>query len=156
MSIDLLSNSLAAFVDKNIINNNIINDNLIKFYSYNQNSPAATIYAYWITIYVSATAYRTKIDVCYPVTFTKINYAVTTISNVGFALSVYGSNNITNFYDTSTFDLSSLTLINSSPITITATGNTTVTPLSSFRHYHLLSTPVNIGTSTLTVSLDFN
>jgi len=67
----------------------------------------------------------------------------------------HGSNNTTNFYDTSTSDLSSLTLVNSSPITITATGNTTVTP-SGFRYYHLLFTPVNSGTSTLSVVLSFN
>ena len=63
--------------------------------------------------------------------------------------------NITSFYDTSTSDLSSLTLINSSPITITATGSTTVTP-SGFRYYSLLFTPVNSGTSTLSVVLSFN
>ena len=86
----------------------------------------------------------------------KINYTVTTISNGGFTLNIYGSNNITNFYDTSTSDLSSLTLINSSPITIAAPGNTTATPSTAFRYYHLLFTPVNSGTSTLTVALAFN
>ena len=95
MSIDLLSNSLAAFVDKGGINN--IGDNLLNFYNYSQNYPLTSLYANWITIYVSATTYRTNIDACYPVTFTKINYTVTTISNGGFTLNIYGSNNITNF-----------------------------------------------------------
>jgi hypothetical protein len=153
MSIDLLSNSLAAFVDKNSINN--IGDNLLNFYNYNQNYPLASLYANWITISVANNSYRTNIDACYPVTFTKINYTVNSVTNGGYTLNIYGSNNTTNFYDTSTSDLSSLTLVNSSPITITATGNTTVTP-SGFRYYHLLFTPVNSGTSTLTVVLSFN
>jgi len=114
-----------------------------------------SLYANWITISVGTNSYRTNIDACYAVTFTKIIYTVTSVTNGGYTLNIYGSNNTTNFYDTSTSDLSSLTLVNSSPITITATGNTTVTP-SGFRYYHLLFTPVNSGTSTLSVVLSFN
>jgi len=154
LSIDLLSNCLAALVDKNSINS--IGDNLLKFYNYNQNFPLSSLYANWMTVYVSSTAYRSNTDACYPVTSTKINYSVNNISNGGYILNAYGSNNITNFYETSTSDLSSLTLINYSPITISATGFTTVTPSTAFRYYHLLFTPVNSGTSTLTVVLAFN
>ena len=127
----------------------------MNFYNYSQNYPLTSLYANWITISVGTTSYRTNIDACYPVTLTKIIYTVTSVTNGGYTLNIYGSNNINNFYDTSTSDLSSLALVNSSPITITATGNTTVTPSGS-RYYHLLFTPVNSGTSTLSVVLSFN
>ena len=100
MSIDLLINSLAGFVDKNSINN--IGDNLLNFYNYSQNYPLTSLYANWITISVANNSYRTNIDACYPVTFTKINYTVNSVTNGGYTLNIYGSNNTTNFYDTST------------------------------------------------------
>ena len=74
MSTDLLINSLTGFVDKNSINN--IGDNLLNFYNYSQNYPLTSLYANWITISVVNNSYRTNIDACYPVTFTKINYSI--------------------------------------------------------------------------------
>ena len=42
MSIDLLSNSLAAFVDKNSITN--IDDNSLNVYNYNKNYPLTLLF----------------------------------------------------------------------------------------------------------------
>jgi len=151
-----LANSCYTYVDLNSVGTSPSSTKYVYFYTYNQVYPTVSLYqnVYSPSISNATTASRYNFDATYALTITQIVYSVSSITN-GFYVDIYGSNYINNLFDTSTTDLSSLTKINTTSLTLNSVTNSSFSlPSSYFRFFHLVFTPIS-GTCSISVNLQF-